>query len=75
MSMFASNTCWPARSATSSVNRALSSTGQIVGMPAASHEALSSSPKPGARCTVPVPSSVATQSAPSTTNAPGVSAK
>ena len=60
MSALASNTCTPANVGTSAVKRPCSSIGQIVGMPTALHTIWSSSPKPGAMCTTPVPSSVLT---------------
>ena len=56
----ASNTCSPAHGGTSPVYRPCSSIGTIVGIPAALAAIWSSSPKPGAKWTTPVPSSVAT---------------
>ena len=58
----ASNTCSPWYGGTAAVNFAPSSTVSSVGMPAASHASWSSSPKAGAMCTTPVPSSVVTWS-------------
>ena len=58
---FASKTFSPAQSATSAVNLPSSSTGTTTGMPAARHSSRSSSPKPGAMCTTPVPSAMSTK--------------
>ena len=57
------------------MKRAVESTGTTTGMPAASPSRWSSSPKPGAMWTMPVPSSVVTKSAASTTKALAASAK
>ena len=57
---FASNTCMPAYGGTSTVNSPRELTGTTASMPAASVTTLSSSPKAGAMCTRPVPSSVVT---------------
>ena len=53
MPALASKTWTPAKSGTSAVNRARSSTGHTTAMPAASQARWSSSPKPGAMCTMP----------------------
>jgi hypothetical protein len=58
--LFASKTCKPAYGATSAVNLPCPSTGTTGSIPAASVTTLSSSPKAGAMCTIPVPSSVVT---------------
>ena len=71
----ASKTWRPSKSGTSAVNRVRSSTGQTTSMPAAAQAIWSSSPKPGAMWTTPVPSSVVTNSPARTTKALGASAK
>ena len=65
----ASNTWTPTHGATSAVYWPCSSIGTMVGMPLALLAIWSSSPKPGAMCTTPVPSSIVTKSAPRTRNA------
>ena len=59
----ASLTNTPAQGVTSAVKRASSSTGMITGRSLAWPTIMSSAPKAGAMCTMPVPSSVATKSA------------
>ena len=68
----ASKTCSPTHGGISAVYRPCSSIGTSVGMPTALQATWSSSPKPGARWTMPVPSSVDTKSAPRTWNARSV---
>ena len=75
IALFASKTFWPSQMCTSDVKLPSSLTGTTTGMPAASQTCWSSSPKPGAIWTMPVPSSAVTKSPASTLKAPGVSAK
>ena len=77
ISGLASNTFSPAHGPTWSVNRPRPSTGTTcpMGMPAASQVVWSSSPKPGAMWTTPVPSEAPTKSAPRIRKASVLSAK
>ena len=58
--MFASKTWRPSYGGTCEVNLPCESIGLTTSIPAASVTTLSSSPKAGAMCTTPVPSSVVT---------------
>ena len=69
----ASLTNWPSTSATASVKRAAPFTGLSIGRSSAAATSRSISPNAGARCTMPLPSSVVTKSA-ATTRQPSPSA-
>ena len=56
----ASKTIWPSYGGTSAVNLPPGSSGCTTSMPAAVATSMSSSPKAGARWTIPVPESVVT---------------